>query len=31
MKVEGKNAVRELIKTDAEIDKILIANGLKDP
>lgn len=30
MKVEGKNAVRELLKTDAEIDKILVQNGLKD-
>ncbi len=31
MKVEGKNAVRELIKTETEIDKILVVNGLKDP
>lgn len=30
MKVEGKNAVRELLKTDVEIDKILVQNGLKD-
>lgn len=30
MKVEGKNSVRELLKTDADIDKILVQNGLKD-
>lgn len=30
MKIEGKNAVYELIKTDKSIDKILIQNGLKD-
>lgn len=30
MKIEGKNSVRELLKTDAEIDKILVQNGLKD-
>jgi 23S rRNA (guanosine2251-2'-O)-methyltransferase len=30
MKVEGKNAVRELLKTDVEIDKVLVQNGLKD-
>ncbi len=30
MKVEGKNAVRELLKTDVNIDKILVQNGLKD-
>lgn len=30
MKTEGRNAVRELIKTDKEIDKILVQNDLKD-
>ena len=30
MKVEGKNAVRELLKTDVDIDKVLVQNGLKD-
>ena len=30
MKIEGKNSVRELLKTDADIDKILVQNGLKD-
>ena len=31
MKIEGRNAVAELIKTDAEIDKVLVENGLRDP
>lgn len=30
MKVEGKNAVRELLKTDKTIDKILVENGQRD-
>ena len=30
MKIEGRNSVRELLKTDREIDKILIQNGLRD-
>ena len=30
MKVEGRNAVFELLKTDKEIDKILVQNDLKD-
>ncbi|MBR2614471.1 MAG: 23S rRNA (guanosine(2251)-2'-O)-methyltransferase RlmB [Clostridia bacterium] len=30
MKVEGRNAVRELLKTDKDIDKILVQNGLRD-
>ncbi|MCQ2399482.1 MAG: 23S rRNA (guanosine(2251)-2'-O)-methyltransferase RlmB, partial [Clostridia bacterium] len=30
MKIEGRNAVRELLKTDGDIDKILVQNGLKD-
>jgi 23S rRNA (guanosine2251-2'-O)-methyltransferase len=30
MKVEGRNAVYELLKTDKEIDKILVQNDLKD-
>ena len=30
MKIEGRNAVKELIKTDKEIDKILVQNDLKD-
>ena len=30
MKIEGRNAVYELIKTENTIDKILIQNGLKD-
>lgn len=30
MKIEGKNAVRELLKTDASIDKVLVLNGQKD-
>ena len=30
MKIEGRNAVQELIKTDKTIDKILILNGMRD-
>ncbi len=30
MKVEGRNAVYELLKTDKEIDKVLVQNDLKD-
>ncbi|MBQ9782330.1 MAG: 23S rRNA (guanosine(2251)-2'-O)-methyltransferase RlmB [Clostridia bacterium] len=30
MKIEGRNAVYELIKTEKTIDKILIQNGIKD-
>ncbi len=30
MKVEGKNAVYELLKTDKTIDKLLVENGQKD-
>lgn len=30
MKIEGKNAVYELLKTDKTIDKILLENGSKD-
>jgi len=30
MKIEGKNAVYELLKTDKEIDKVLVQNDLKD-
>ena len=30
MKIEGRNAVFELLKTDKEIDKILVQNDLKD-
>ena len=30
MKVEGRNAVYELLKTDKEIDKILVQKDLKD-
>ena len=30
MKIEGKNAVNEVIKTDKTIDKILVQNGLRD-
>ena len=30
MKIEGKNAVAELIKTDKTIDKILVQNGMRD-
>jgi 23S rRNA (guanosine2251-2'-O)-methyltransferase len=30
MKIEGRNAVLELIKTDKTIDKILVMNGMRD-
>ncbi len=30
MKVEGKNAVREILKTELNIEKALVQNGLKD-
>ena len=30
MKIEGKNAVLELLKTDKTIDKILVQNGMRD-
>ena len=30
MKIIGKNAVAELIKTDKTVDKILVLNGLRD-
>lgn len=30
MKIEGRNAVQELLKTDKTIDKILILNGMRD-
>lgn len=30
MKIEGKNSVRELLKTKKTIDRILIANGMRD-
>ena len=29
MKIEGRNSVRELLKTKKTIDKILIANGMR--
>ena len=31
MKVEGRNAVRELILNGATIDKVMIQNNLHDP
>ena len=31
MKIEGKNPVRELLKTDETIEKIMIVNGTTDP
>ena len=31
MKVEGRNAVRELVNNNATIDKVLIQNNLHDP
>ena len=31
MKIEGKNPVRELLKTDKTIEKLMIANGTTDP
>ena len=30
MKIEGRNSVRELLKTDKTIDKILVANSMRD-
>ncbi len=30
MKTEGRNAVRELLKTDAKIEKILVENSMRD-
>ena len=30
MKVEGRNAVFELLKTDKTVDKLLVENGQKD-
>ncbi len=30
MKIEGRNAVLELLKTDKTIDKILVMNGMRD-
>ena len=30
MKIEGRNSVYELLKTDKEIDKILVQKDLKD-
>ncbi len=30
MKIEGKNSVRELLKTDKTIDKLLVQNGMRD-
>ena len=30
MKITGKNAVAELIKTDKTVDKILVMNGMRD-
>lgn len=30
MKIEGRNSVRELLRTKKTIDKVLIANGLRD-
>ena len=30
MKIEGKNSVRELLKTGKTIDKVLVANGMRD-
>lgn len=30
MKIEGKNSVRELLKSGKAIDKVLIANGMRD-
>lgn len=31
MKIEGKNPVRELLKTEETIEKLMIANGTTDP
>ena len=30
MKIEGRNAISELLKTDKTVDKILIMNGMRD-
>lgn len=30
MKIEGKNSVRELLKSGKTIDKVLVANGMRD-
>ena len=30
MIIEGRNAVAELLKTDKTIDKVLVANGMRD-
>ena len=30
MKIEGRNSVRELLKTDKTVDKLLVQNGLRD-
>ena len=30
MKVEGRNAIYELLKTKKEVDKILVEKGLRD-
>ena len=30
MKIEGRNSVYELLKTDKEIDKVLVQKDLKD-
>lgn len=30
MKIEGRNSVFELLKTDVDIDKIMVENGLRD-
>ena len=30
MKIEGRNSIYELLKTDKEIDKILVQKDLKD-
>ena len=30
MKIEGKNSVRELVKSGKTIDKVLVANGMRD-
>ena len=30
MKIEGKNSVRELIKSGKTVDKVLVQNGMRD-
>ena len=30
MKVEGRNAVRELLNSSQTVDKVLVQNGLRD-